>query len=214
MLNYSWKAGPNRWGRPEFNATFSISFWNGLINPSNLMELARVEMGSAGVNESGGDRDPSSESTKLELERWRAWASKNWTFPLVRPATFRSRFAGVLYIRKVCWFILQVRSISKPSYSGYYDTIIRYYDRYHKGKQRVFYSPYDTIMTILWHYYDTIIISIMTSIMTQGTIMTLYDTIMTLLWPYYDNVITLLWQYYDTTITILWHYYDTIMTLL
>ncbi len=27
---YSWKAGPNRlgWGRPEFNATFSISFWN------------------------------------------------------------------------------------------------------------------------------------------------------------------------------------------
>jgi hypothetical protein len=30
VLNYSWKAGPNRWGRLEFNATFSISFWNGL----------------------------------------------------------------------------------------------------------------------------------------------------------------------------------------
>ncbi len=34
MLNYSWKAGPktpNRWGRPEFNATFSIGFWNVLM---------------------------------------------------------------------------------------------------------------------------------------------------------------------------------------
>ncbi len=34
VLNYSWKAGPNRWGRPEFNATFSISFWNGLTGES------------------------------------------------------------------------------------------------------------------------------------------------------------------------------------
>ncbi len=23
VLDYSWKAGPNRWGRPEFNASFS-----------------------------------------------------------------------------------------------------------------------------------------------------------------------------------------------
>ncbi len=30
MLNYSWKASPNRWGRPEFYASFSIGFWNGL----------------------------------------------------------------------------------------------------------------------------------------------------------------------------------------
>ncbi len=29
MLNYSWKASPNRWGRPEFNASFSIGFGNG-----------------------------------------------------------------------------------------------------------------------------------------------------------------------------------------
>jgi hypothetical protein len=29
-VNYSWKASPNRWGRPEFNATFSIGFGNGL----------------------------------------------------------------------------------------------------------------------------------------------------------------------------------------
>ncbi len=28
MVNYSWKASPNRWGRPEFNAT--IGFGNGL----------------------------------------------------------------------------------------------------------------------------------------------------------------------------------------
>ena len=55
--------------------------------------------------------------------------------------------------------ILEVQRfhISKPSY--YYDTIIRYYD---------------TIMTLLWHYYDTIIVSIMTR-----------QTIMTLLWHYY-----------------------------
>ncbi len=37
--------------------------------------------------------------------------------------------------------------ISKPSY--YYDTIIRYYDWCHKDKQRVFYLPYDPIMTLL-----------------------------------------------------------------
>ncbi len=37
--------------------------------------------------------------------------------------------------------------ISKPTY--YYDTIIRYYDKCHKGKQGVFYSPYVTIMTLL-----------------------------------------------------------------
>jgi hypothetical protein len=28
VLNYSWKASPNRWGRPEFDATFSIGFGN------------------------------------------------------------------------------------------------------------------------------------------------------------------------------------------
>ncbi len=75
------------------------------------------------------------------------------------------------------------KSIRKPS--NYYDTIVRYYDRCHTGKQRVFYSPYDTTMTLLWHYYDTIIISIMTSIVTQ-------ETIMTLLWPYYDYIMTML----------------------
>ncbi len=72
--------------------------------------------------------------------------------------------------------------------------------------QGVSYSHYDNIITLLSHYYDTIIISIITSIMTRQTIMTLlwhfYDTIMTLLWHYYDNVITLLWQYYNTNITI------------
>ncbi len=31
MLNYSWKASQNRWGRPELNATFSIGFGNCLI---------------------------------------------------------------------------------------------------------------------------------------------------------------------------------------
>jgi hypothetical protein len=31
VLNYSWKASPNRWGRPEFNASFSTGFWNWLI---------------------------------------------------------------------------------------------------------------------------------------------------------------------------------------
>ncbi len=30
MLNYSWKASPNGWGRPDFNASFSIGFGNGL----------------------------------------------------------------------------------------------------------------------------------------------------------------------------------------
>ncbi len=30
MLNYSWKASPNRWGRSEFNTSFSIGFGNGL----------------------------------------------------------------------------------------------------------------------------------------------------------------------------------------
>jgi hypothetical protein len=88
---------------------------------------------------------------------------------------------------------VSIPDISKPSY--YYDTIIRYYDKCHKGKQRVFYSPYDTIMTLLWHYYDTIIISIMTSIMTQGTIMTL-------LWHYYGTIINILWQCYYAIMTI------------
>ncbi len=32
MLIYSWKASPNRWGRSEFNASFSIGFGNGLFS--------------------------------------------------------------------------------------------------------------------------------------------------------------------------------------
>ncbi len=34
MLNYSWKASPNRWGCLELNATFSIGFGNGLFCPA------------------------------------------------------------------------------------------------------------------------------------------------------------------------------------
>jgi hypothetical protein len=30
VLNYSWKASPNRWGLAEFSALFSIGFWDGL----------------------------------------------------------------------------------------------------------------------------------------------------------------------------------------
>ncbi len=97
-----------------------------------------------------------------------------------------------------------------------------HYDKCHKGKQGVSYSHYDNIITLLWHYYDTIITSIITSIMTQQTIMTLlwhfYDTIMTILRQFYDDVITLLWQYYNTIITIffalLLHYYDTIIIIM
>jgi hypothetical protein len=33
VLNYSWKASLNRWGRPEFNTTFSIGFGNGWPPP-------------------------------------------------------------------------------------------------------------------------------------------------------------------------------------
>ena len=43
MLNYSWKASPNRWGRPEFNATFSIGFGNGLAAPRLVLPLAWSE---------------------------------------------------------------------------------------------------------------------------------------------------------------------------
>ncbi len=42
MLNYSWKASPNRWGRPEFNAAFSIGFGNGLdggLNSDTFQEM-------------------------------------------------------------------------------------------------------------------------------------------------------------------------------
>jgi hypothetical protein len=70
------------------------------------------------------------------------------------------------------------------------------------------------LMTLLWHYYDTIMRSIITSIMTRDhydTIITLlsqhYDTIITLSWPYYDCIITQLWLYYDNIITLLWQYY-------
>jgi hypothetical protein len=65
-------------------------------------------------------------------------------------------------------------SISKPS--CYYDTIIRYYDRCqscHKGKQGEACSHYNAIITLSEHYYGTNIFSIITSIMTLGTIMTL-----------------------------------------
>jgi hypothetical protein len=40
VLNYSWKANPNRWGRPEFNTTFSIGFGNGLISYVKIQALA------------------------------------------------------------------------------------------------------------------------------------------------------------------------------
>ncbi len=30
MLNYTYLTSPKRWGRPEFNASFSIGFGNGL----------------------------------------------------------------------------------------------------------------------------------------------------------------------------------------
>ena len=75
-------------------------------------------------------------------------------------------------------------------------------------------------MTLLWHYYDTIMRSIITSIMTQGTIMTLlshyYHNIMTLLSHYYHTIITLLWTYSDCIITPLWRYHSiiTLMTIL
>ncbi len=32
MLNYSWKASQNLWGRLEFNSSFSIGFENGLMD--------------------------------------------------------------------------------------------------------------------------------------------------------------------------------------
>ena len=73
-------------------------------------------------------------------------------------------------------------------------------------------------MTLLWHYYDTIMRSIITSIMTQGTIMTLlshyYHNIMTLFSHYYHTIITLLWTYSDCIITPLWLYYHSIITLM
>ena len=39
MLDYSWNAGLNQWGRLEFNATFSIGFWNGLNYGNPGIEL-------------------------------------------------------------------------------------------------------------------------------------------------------------------------------
>jgi hypothetical protein len=37
---------------------------------------------------------------------------------MVRPAAFSSGFAGVLYIRKVCWFILLSRGLHPKTYRG------------------------------------------------------------------------------------------------
>ena len=42
MLNYSWKASPNRWGRPEFNAIFSIGFGNGLSDSKKSRSTFRI----------------------------------------------------------------------------------------------------------------------------------------------------------------------------
>ncbi len=42
MLNYSWKASPNRWDRQEFNASFSIGFWDGLSQSSSHSHRGRV----------------------------------------------------------------------------------------------------------------------------------------------------------------------------
>ncbi len=64
MLNYSWKASPNRWGRQEFNTTFSIGFGNGLFLPliRFLMDLQviffvgwkTIELNSS-INRNQGD---------------------------------------------------------------------------------------------------------------------------------------------------------------
>ncbi len=106
----------NGWNRRESR----LGAWL-LRNPSKLelmdSESARLETGSVNESLSGGDRDPSHDpsSTKLELG-WRAWASKKWTNPLVRPAAFRRGFAGVLYIGKVWWFILRSRGLYPKTY--------------------------------------------------------------------------------------------------
>ncbi len=51
MLNYSWKASPNRWGRPEFNATFSIGlgFWNGLAQWRRAGRQSDSDLASTGI---------------------------------------------------------------------------------------------------------------------------------------------------------------------
>ncbi len=120
------------------------------------------------------------------------WNAEFWLDDRLRPCKhISSELPSPIFIchfvQFLTWLGTHQSNISKPSY--YFDTIIRYYDRCHKGKQRVFkfYSPYDTIMSLLWHYYDTIIISIMTSVMTQETIMTLFK-----LWHYNATIMTIL----------------------
>ncbi len=85
------------------------------------------------------------------------------------------------------------------------------------------FQMYDNVITLLWHYYNTIMRSVITSIMTQGIIMTLfshyynkkhYNTIITLLEHHYATIMTILWLYYHTIMTVLSLYYDIVVTVL
>ena len=77
------------------------------------------------------------------------------------------------------------------------------------------------LMTLLWHYYDTIMTLLWHPLwhpLWQGDY---YDTIMTLLWHYYDTIIIMLLHYYhiimtlyNYIMTLLWHYYDTIIPIM
>jgi hypothetical protein len=42
VLNYSWKASPNRWGHQEFNSTLSIGFGNWLMYQVHTFPLNYV----------------------------------------------------------------------------------------------------------------------------------------------------------------------------
>ena len=66
-------------------------------------------------------------------------------------------------------------------------------------------------MTLLWHYYWIHYNIHYDTWDYYDTIITLlkhyYPSIMTLLWPYYDCIITPLWLYYHSIMTLLWQYY-------
>jgi len=104
----------------------------------------------------------------------------------------------------VCWWFGLAKfltCISKPGY--YYDTIMTFW---------IFYLPYDTIMTLLWHlwllqkfyYYDTL-----WQYPGKHYYYTYDITIMTIMtiWIYYDT-----YSYYDTIISLI--AFCTIMTLM
>jgi hypothetical protein len=107
--------------------------------------------------------------------------------------------------------LLGVIRVSKPSY--YYDTIRVIHNVTSVIRvNRVSLIP---IMTLLWHYYDTIMTLLWHYYNVHYDTGNYYDTIMTLLWQYYDNFMTILSHYYhDNIITLLPPYYCTIMTLL